>query len=465
MPTTEVEAGVEAGRAPLVRGASLVRGVPELRPRWHADVGEYAVDARWSPDGACVAAACADGAVVLLDGATGQVRHRLDAHAGGTLALAWSAPEGTRPHGVLATAGQDGRVRLWDPAAGAPLADLDAAGVDAPNGHMPDGHMPNGSTPNGSTPDGSTPDGSTPNAAAPLRPARRMVPWAEQLAWSPDGRRLATGAGREVRVWDAEGRLLRRHPPLASTVGALAWRPRPGDAAGPRLSAACYGGVVLYAEPAPNDPAESALDDEGRGLVERWFPWKGSFLATAWSPDGRVLAAGMQESAIHLWVQLSARAVNARAAKGEAPVPAPRAAGLPPSVDEAGFDNLEMSGYPTKVRELAWHPDGRLLATGGGRQVIVWSFAGKGPAGTRPLQLEGHALLVSDVAFSRAGTLLASGGEDGQLLVWDLVRSSKKPVGGVLLTGAVSRLAWHPHERLVLGAHASGVVAAWEAPR
>jgi len=300
------------------------------------------------------------------------------------------------------------------------------------------------------------------------------VPWAEHLAWSPEGDRLATGAGREVRLWDAAGRLLRRHLPLQSTVSALAWRPRPGDAAGASLTAAGYGGAVIYAPVrapggARRDPVTDVGDADDVGAVERRLEWRGSFLTMAWSPTGRVLTAGMQESAIHIWVALSAREAARRAAMGEPPIPAPRAPGLPPRGDEAAFDNLEMSGYPTKVRELAWSADGRLLATGGGAAVTVWSFAGKGPAGTRPLQMGGpsggHELLVSDLAFHRSGSLLASGGEDGQLLLWDLVRSTKKPVAGALLPGAVSRVAWHPRDRAVLGAHASGLVATWEAPR
>jgi WD40 repeat protein len=373
-----------------------------LHARWHADVDDYARDAQWSRNGALVAVACAEGAVVILDGATGAVRHRLLGHPGGALRVSWSAPS-VAP-GVLASAGQDGHVRLWNADTGECIAELDAAGVDG------------------------------------AHDARRIVPWAEHVTWSPAGDRLATAAGREVRVWHADGRLVQRHPPLTSTVSALAWR-RAGSPGDVRLSAAAYGGVMLYAE------ARQPVDCDELAVVERRFDWRGSFLTMAWSPNGHVLAAGMQESAIHLWV--APRATNgARRGSG----------------DETAFADLEMSGYPTKVRELAWSPDSKLLATGGGTEVTVWSFAGKGPAGTRPRQLRGHVILVSDVAFHCRGSLLASGGEDGQLMVWDLARTIDTPSGECLVPGGVTSVAWHPEERVVLGAHASGRVAAWKLP-
>ncbi len=401
-----MSAGIEADAGRTRRRGGAV----DLSARWTIDLNDYPVDARWSHDGALVAVACAEGAVFILDGTTGEPRHQLRGHADGALRVAWSSPAGStapRSSGVLASAGQDGYARLWDPVSGLCLAELDAAGVDR-----------------------SAPDH--------RQPPRRVVPWAEHVAWSPDGMRLATGAGREVRLWDATGRLVRRHPALASTVSALAWRSRPKDPDGPRLIAAGYGGGTLYA-PERRTIDEQELAAGQMAAVDHRFDWRGSFLTVAWSPDGRVLAAGMQESAIHLWVAVAGK--------------------------HLAFEDLEMSGYPTKVRELAWSADGKQLATGGAAEVTVWRFAGRGPAGTRPIQLRGHVLPVTDIAFYGSGSLLVSGGEDGQLLIWDLIRSTKKPLGGVLVPSAVSRVSWHPRERVALAAYASGRLAAWVAPR
>jgi WD40 repeat protein len=68
---------------------------------------------------------------------------------------------------------------------------------------------------------------------------------------------------------------------------------------------------------------------------QRRFEWKGSILRLAWSPNGRFVATGDQDSTVHFWFEEDRR-------------------------------DLQMSGYPTKVREL-WNAASRYLATGGGR--------------------------------------------------------------------------------------------------
>jgi WD40 repeat protein len=160
--------------------------------------------------------------------------------------------------------------------------------------------------------------------------------------------------------------------------------------------------------------------------------WKGSTLVVAWSPDGRYIATGDQDATVHFWVVKSG-------------------------------EDLQMWGYPTKVRELSWDGASRYLATGGGPAVTVWDCSGKGPAGTTPLSLEAHEDYVSALAFQGAGPLLASGGEDGIVALWR-PGASKMPRALENLGAAVSGLAWSPDDRAVAAGGEDGGVAALEAP-
>jgi WD40 repeat protein len=344
---------------------------PIIEPRWRTETGEAALAIAPSPRGDLLAAASADGMVLLLDGIDGRVVQSWAAHAFGTLALGWS-----RVEQVLASGGQDGRLCFWRADAHTPVASVKAS-----------------------------PDTASAGAA----------PWVEHVVWSPDGALCATAAGSHVALWHPDGTLHRRFAPFRSTVADLRWLPD-----GERLSAVGYGGTVVW---------HRDMDDP----VER-YAWKGSFLCHAWAPTGRWLAAGMQESAVHIFEV---------ATKGD----------------------LEMSGYSQKVRRISWSGDGKKLITTGGAYGTVWNFAGKGPAGTHPVSLAGHVLPLTDVAFFHQGLWVATGGEDGQLLVWDLVSSSKQAMAAGFIPAPLLCLAWHPSERRVFSSHQSGWVVGWPAVR
>ncbi|MBL9135910.1 MAG: hypothetical protein JNK85_08585 [Verrucomicrobiales bacterium] len=166
--------------------------------------------------------------------------------------------------------------------------------------------------------------------------------WIEHAAWSTDGSVLATAGGRQLRLWSADWQSLGIHGDFPSTIAAIAW-----SGSENLLGAACYGGVSVV-QPGKSVPAQT-------------HTWRSSLISLAWSRDGRHLAAGTQENSVSYW-----------------PLPAD---GAPP---------LQMSGYPGKVRQLAWDRKSRLLASGGGADITIWDVGGNGPAGTLPLQLRGH---------------------------------------------------------------------------
>jgi WD40 repeat protein len=169
------------------------------------------------------------------------------------------------------------------------------------------------------------------------------------------------------------------------------------------------------------------LLDPARETPVRTFAWQGSSLVARWSPSGRYIATGEQDSTVHFWIV------------------------------KTGQD-LQMSGYPRKVRELTWDAKGRLLATGGGDAVTVWDCSGRGPAGSKPVTLPGHEREVTAIEFQRHGEWLASGGADGRLVLWSPTRP-RKLVGATLLEQPVSQLAWSPDDRDLVVGGGGGMVA------
>ncbi len=225
--------------------------------------------------------------------------------------------------------------------------------------------------------------------------------WVEHLAWSPSGDVLASAAGKVLRLWSPEGELRFETGDHSSTIAGLAWRPKGRD-----LATIAYGGVTLRTAEAPEQA--------------RTFKWKGSSLALAWSPNGRFIATGDQDSTVHFWYS------------------------------DSGQD-LQMWGYPTKVRELSWHHSSRYLATGGGPTPIVWDCSGRGPEGTKPKMLEQHQDYLTMLAYQHRGPLLASAGQDGLVVIWE-PEQRQRPMARHEFASPVGQIAWSPDDgRLAVG--------------
>jgi WD40 repeat protein len=346
--------------------ATLPRGKTELVPRWQRKLDDYVSALGILQEHNLGVFGLGEGSVLGLDLTSGEERFRTKAHEGSVLCLSVS-PAGE----TFVTGGQDDRAKVWD-GTGTLTVELPGQERAAQQGSG--------------------------------------APWVEQVAWAPAGDRIATAAGRTVRVWNPSGELLFEPDTLASTVTSLVWR---GD--GSAVAATCYGGAHVW--------------PFVEGAKSRHLPWQGSLISAAFSPDGRVLACGSQDKTVHFW----------RLPRGQ---------------------DSEMSGYPFKPKALAWDFESKLLATAGDKAVTLWDFRGKGPEGSTPRQLDAHQGLCSCLAFHPRKGLLASGSQDTSVLLWE-PRRGTRPLRFGFLEDEITGLTWHPNEDSLLGADASGTVALW----
>lgn len=112
----------------------------------------------------------------------------------------------------------------------------------------------------------------------------------------------------------------------------------------------------------------------------------GTVSAVAFSPDGRLLAAGIANGDIRLW----------GVADGE-PL-------------------LTCRGHSDWPWAIAFSPDGRIVASGSQDQTVrLWDVS----TGQCVLVLQGHTSWVKSVAFNCDGSLLASGSNDRAIRLWD----------------------------------------------
>jgi WD40 repeat protein len=194
------------------------------------------------------------------------------------------------------------------------------------------------------------------------------------LAYSPDGRVIATGGGDgDVRLWEAATR-----KPLAELEGhtnyvkTLAFSPD-----GKTLATGC-------------DDRTVKLWDVSSGKERATFAdFDHQIYALAFSPDGALLAVAVRDSRTILLLD----ATNGRVR-----------------------DRFQQPKGVVSVA-LAFAPDGKTLASGEGGEryaVTLWDVQ----TGRPQTVLRGHTDSVLTVAFSRDGKLLASGSLDWTARLW-----------------------------------------------
>ena len=305
------------------RSAKTTTGPSKAIFEGHTD---FVSSVAFSPDGQILASASQDGTIRLWDTHTAQFKTLLIGHTENVNGIAFS-PDGQ----TLASVSRDTTIRLWDPHTGQHKTTLRA--------HSGFGYIGFNS-----------------------------------VAFSPDGQILATGGDYysdfAIRLWNLDNeqniRTLTGH---TGQITSVAFSPD-----GQTLASGSEDKTIRLWNP-------------NNGQVKRTLTGHTQMVdSIAFSPDGQTLATGARDRTIRLWIP------------------------------QTGKLKTTLTGYTGWINPLAFSPDGQMLASSSQDQRIrLWNAK----TGEYRNTLQEGADHIMSIAFSPDGQMLASGRRDGTVRLWE----------------------------------------------
>ena len=243
------------------------------------------------------------------------------------------------------------------------------------------------------------------------------------VAFSPNGRTLATGTYNTLKLWDVgTQRNIATLKGRTRQANSLAFSPD-----GKMLASGSYDGrITLWDVETQRD----IFTFEAYTRPDKWT--NNTILSLAFSPDGKMLASGSYDEMIKLWDVATGTNIAAIREEGLAPY----------------------------IYSLAFSPDGTILASGRGNgpgNVKLWNVATK-----RNIAFFDHLLEVYSVAFSPGGQIIASGSRDGMVTLRDVATGTR--IADLPHTSDVWSVAFSPDGKTLASGTSDGPIELWDLP-
>jgi WD40 repeat protein len=246
------------------------------------------------------------------------------------------------------------------------------------------------------------------------------------VAWSPDGKRIAAGGqtGVVAVLDEATGHSLALYNSQSLQIEGIAWSPDSKR-------------IVFGSE----DGGVQVWDTTTGKQLLHYTGHTGSIFRVAWSPDGKEIASASYDGTVQVWNATTGQHLQTYTMG----VPvwsvawSPDGSRIVSGTGSAGLNGRVYSGNTAKVWNaatgqtlltynghgdgndvyaLAWSPDGKYIASGGSDQMVrIWNAA----TGQTVSISQDFEDTVWDVAWSPDGTEIVACSQDGTVKVWRLM--------------------------------------------
>lgn len=330
----------------LVAGSIARNWVGVIRqpaPTQAMHAGSNVTSLAWSPNGNLLASGSVDTVIRVWNPKTGQLQFTLLGHSREVNSLAWN-PDGSR---LASTGWYDASLRIWDV--------------------------------------------QTRQSVLVINTNQLL----NSVCWSPDGKQLATSSeSQAIYTWNAaNGKQLTEFTPGSARQG-ISWNPdgiRIASGSGIQSRIATGSG---YNSDAPSlDKGLVIISDAATG--DRLLELRGHtglIRATAWSPDGKLLASGGNDGAVIIWEPTTSKRIR----------------------------SYRM--YQT-IEDIHWRPDGKIIASVGESNIRIWNpSTGNTLATIYPPNSAFPALLswgFTTIEWSPDGSQLAASDRKGNIYIWN----------------------------------------------